>query len=260
MSDLTDLGQVASQATPGTLLRNVVEAQAQDPSKIPASAQIGSAIRNLVQEPQTSTLPSTTPRVLNVVGPQSPTADFSGLHDLLAAAPVPPPHVAAALIRALMTPPSSNGVVRPQSPAPQISSAPASTPASISPSQGPSGATNNVVSPVAPRPASPAPVQNFSRPSLAPASPAPSTQTFGPAPTPTPTPTQTRSNQIGITPFIGGSVGLQGLKNLGSNILDFLPDALGGIESLLGGGLFNLNTLRNSPLGGFFGGGRTTNL
>lgn len=224
---MTDInGQIAQAAAPGSLLRTVAEAQQQDPTKVDASAQIGSPIRNLVQQPLESVIPSTTPRVLNVTGAQNPTADFSGVHQMLSSMPVPPPHVASALIRAIMTPPAQaqGGVVaaRPYVPPASINSGNPASQTSAQPAQSPSAGATPTISSTAP---------SISRPSNSSASIKPTSsasnehvgnilsynarfgapqQTYHPAPQQHQAPQPIYQHLLGINPYIGGTIGTAG--------------------------------------------------
>jgi len=229
-------GQITQAGAPGTLLRTVAEANTQDPSKVQADAQVGAPIRNLTQQPLESNVPATTPRVLNVVPAQNPNPDFTGLHDLLSSAPVPPPHVAASLIRAMMTPPGQSRVVAAAQPV-QTPAAPSLGGGAVAPS-----------APSAPAPSQPSQVSastpSVANRSAAPATPAsaplqrvsfnPSASNAGLTYSSTPqqhSAPQLRQNVLGGNPFIGGTVGEGALTGLGGLIK--------GLTSLFGNGLRN---------------------
>ena len=229
---MADLQNTQPSSAPGSLLRTVAETQAQDPSKIPQSSQPGSATRNLVQEPVESTLPQSTPRVLNVVGPQTANPDFSGLHAMLSSMPVPPPHVASGLIRAMMTPPSGVVAPRPYVPPAQIAPNNPSQSRQSNPQANNQGSSNpSPVRPVAPAiPSSNQATNNFMSGGSNNNQPQQSVfgqQTFRPAPQSQPAP-QTRQNMVGFNPFIGGLINTG--ENLGSDVLSGIGSVLGGLN------------------------------
>ena len=240
-----------SQAAPGSLLRGAAETASQDPSKVQTVSQPGNPIRALQANPIESTIPSTTPRMLNVVPAQSPSVDYSGVHSMLSSLPVPPPHVAASLIRAIMTPPSSGGVVAPRTPAASMPSTSVSAP-------GPSSSGPSIVRPVQP-PApsatmSPAPSGGGNNSSVVRPQPSPA-PSYRSAPSGSITPS-THQNVFGGNPFIGGGVttspveeaanllerGLMGVINMGEGGFFAMPNPLYNQNQSL---LWNV---QNSPL------------
>lgn len=249
MADISS--QVTQAAAPGSLLRTVAESQTQDPSKVQQNAQVGSPIRNLVQNPIESSIPASTPRVLSETPATSPSPDFSGLHSMLSSTPVPPPHVAAQLIRAMMTPPGQGHVVAassPYVPPPSVSTGGGAGVSGVQPASAPQPPAQSVSTPRPAQTATP-----VSRP-LAGASFNPAAAsaglTYSPAPQQHSAP-QTRQNVLGGNPFIGGI--LQDVGTAAEEGLGGLRGGEGGFASVPNP-LYNHNqsliqNVQNSPLG-----------